>query len=123
VTEFLAGGAVFDVVLGVIAVELLLFCGYFLLRREHLVALDVYANLGAAFGLAAAARLMLASAWLGYPCLLLGAALLSHLCALRLRWLRGEPSPGKRRQNLSPDGFRAVTMMPRIVRFTEVPDE
>ena len=122
-TEFLRSGAVFDLVLAAVALELAVFCGYFLLRREHLVAADVYANLGAGIGLALAARLMLASAWWGLSCLSLCAALLAHVLALQLRRLSRDARAAKDRRNLSPDGFRGGTMMQRLVRFTEVPDE
>ncbi len=81
--QLLASGRVFDFVLAVVALELLGFLAYRAFRGRSLVALDVYPNLMAAAGLLGAARLVIAGAWWGYPCLLLSLALVSHLLALR----------------------------------------
>jgi hypothetical protein len=85
-SELLTSGRFFDLVLGMIALEILILLGYRLFRNEHLVAADVYPNLIAAAGLLGAARAVMAGAWWGYVALLMSVALVGHVLALRMRW-------------------------------------
>jgi hypothetical protein len=82
----MASASTLNVVLATIALELLAFLCYRLIRRRHAVGLDVYANLFAAAGLIGAAQCLLSAAAWGYAALCLLISLLSHLVALRLRW-------------------------------------
>jgi predicted ABC-type sugar transport system permease subunit len=95
--RLIGNGSVFDLVLGVIIAELVVLICYRLLRRRHLVATDVYANLLAAAGLLGAVHAFLAAAWWGYVAALLIGALLSHLTGLRLRWGSHLPQHGTTR--------------------------
>jgi hypothetical protein len=89
--ELFTTGRFFDVVLGIIALEIIALLGYRLVRKEHLVAPDVYPNLLAAAGLLGAARAVMISAWWGYVGLLFTVALVGHVVALRMRWQRAQP--------------------------------
>ncbi len=82
----MASASTLNLVLASIALELVIFAAYRLIRHRHVVALDVYANLFAAAGLIGAAQCLLNGAAWGYAALCLVASLLSHLLALRLRW-------------------------------------
>ena len=82
VAELLATGRVFDFLLAFIALELAAFCGYRMLRQEHLVPVDVYFHMAAALGLLGAARAVLLGAWWGQTGLMLAAALVAHGIAL-----------------------------------------
>jgi hypothetical protein len=95
--ELLSTGRVFDFLLAFIALELATFCGYRLLRQEHLVPVDVYFHMAAALGLLGAARAVLLGAWWGQTGLMLAAALLAHGFALSLRWRARAAAQGVQR--------------------------
>ena len=97
VAELLATGRVFDFLLAFIALELAAFCGYRMLRQEHLVPVDVYFHMAAALGLLGAARAVLLGAWWGQTGLMLAAALVAHGIALSLRWRRRAVTRGLQR--------------------------
>jgi hypothetical protein len=87
----MASASTLNLVLASIALELMIFAAYRLIRHRHVVALDVYANLIAAAGLIGAAQCLLNGAAWCYAALCLVASLLSHLLALRMRW-QGRPT-------------------------------
>jgi hypothetical protein len=82
----MASAATLNLVLATIAIELIAFIAYRLIRHRHVVGLDVYANLLAAAALIGAAQCLMSAAARGYAALCLVISLLSHLVALRLRW-------------------------------------
>jgi hypothetical protein len=85
---FISGGRVLDLVLACISIEILVLVCYRLGKQAQLLPADVLANLCAAAGLVAAARLLIVAAWWGYVGVALTGALFAHVLALRLRWPR-----------------------------------
>lgn len=83
-SDFIATGRVFDLVLALVAAECALLLLFRLRRGRHLLPPDVLAHLAAALGLLAATQAALAHAWPGYTALWLLGALCAHVYALRI---------------------------------------
>jgi len=85
-SEFINSGRVLALALAPVMLEIGALLALGALRSRTWVAADVLANLCAAAGLLAAAELLLAHEPWPYAASALGAALLAHVLALRLRW-------------------------------------
>jgi redox-regulated HSP33 family molecular chaperone len=93
-SEFINSGRVLSLALAIVMLEIsaLLALGALRNHNRPRAAPDVLANLCAAAGLLGAAELLLAHAPWPYAASALGAALIAHVLALRLRWRTTQPA-------------------------------